>query len=245
MLARDRHRGARYRKRIAVRDTTYPPLGIARAIRSLARAVLCLAWRADLPDTASVDTSNESDEVQLARLQAKLAPERIRATLAFAGLYQMTHEMIKHAVVDEVVGFYGKSLMDETWWYGEDEYKAAVLTLAPMNVFKASLLWLVNSEAITSGQAERLDAIYAHRHELTHELVKYIVDLGHEPDVDLFIDALAILSDIRRFWTGIEMDVGTFDEYGDIGLDEVTPASIAILGLCIDAYAAALEEPPG
>jgi len=191
-----------------------------------------------------VDTSNEPNDVRLARLQAKLAPQRIRATLAFAGLYQVTHEMIKHAVVDEVAGFYGKSILDDTWWYGDDSYKAAVLTLAPRNVFKSSLLWLVNSEAITSEQAERLDAIYAHRHDLTHELLKYIVDVDHEPDVDLFSDALAILSDIRRFWTGIEMDVGTFDEYGDIELDEITPASIAVLGMCIDAYAAGLEEPP-
>ena len=191
-----------------------------------------------------MDTSNEPNDVRLARLQTKLAPQRIRATLAFAGLYQVTHEMIKHAVVDEVAGFCGKSILDDTWWYGDDSYQAAVLTLAPRNVFKASLLWLVNSEAITSEQAERLDAIYAHRHDLTHELLKYIVDVDHEPDVDLFSDALAILSDIRRFWTGIEMDVGTFDEYGDIELDEITPASIAVLGMCIDAYAAGLEEPP-
>ena len=63
--------------------------------------------------------------------------------------------------------------------------------------------------------------------------------------MDLFGDALGILSDVRRFWTGIEMDVGTFDDYGDVELDEITPVSIAVLSLCIDAYAAGLEEPPG
>jgi len=47
---------------------------------------------------------------------------------------------------------------------------------APKNRFRASLLWLVEGEAITLSQADRLDEIHAHRHELSHELVKYIVD---------------------------------------------------------------------
>ena len=32
---------------------------------------------------------------QLARIEAKLQPERIRSTLAFAGLYQITHGLIQ------------------------------------------------------------------------------------------------------------------------------------------------------
>ena len=37
-----------------------------------------------------------------AQLEAKLQPERVRATLAFAGLYQMTHGLIQRAVLDDV-----------------------------------------------------------------------------------------------------------------------------------------------
>jgi hypothetical protein len=38
------------------------------------------------------------------RLNDKLQPAVIRGTLAFAGLYQVTHEMLKHAVLDAMKG---------------------------------------------------------------------------------------------------------------------------------------------
>jgi hypothetical protein len=130
------------------------------------------------------------------RLEAKLAPHRIRSTLAFAGLYQLTHELIKKDVVEEVRRFFGKSPFDKkTWFYGKDEYSKCVLSRHE-NTFKASLLWLIEMKALTEERAERLDAIYAHRHQLTHELGKYLVDVDFEPDMTLFIDALAILGDL-------------------------------------------------
>lgn len=177
-----------------------------------------------------------------ARLEAKLAPQRIRATLAFAGLYQLTHEMIKRSVIDEVKGFFGYNtpIGDGTWLHGESgkrEYEKSVLSRAPRNPFKASLLWLEDGGAITSAQVERLDTIYTHRHDLTHELGKYIVDIDFEPDVELFRDALGIMRDISRFWTQIEKDIGTFEEHGDIDIDEIVPGTIALLQMCVQAYA--------
>jgi hypothetical protein len=85
--------------------------------------------------------------------------------------------------------------------------------------------------------------IYAHRHQLSHELIKYIVDPDFEPDVNLLSDALKILASIRRFWTSIEKDLGSFDHFGDLELDEVTPLSLLVLQMCIDAYVAGLPAP--
>ena len=79
--------------------------------------------------------------------------------------------------------------------------------------------------------------IYAHRHELTHELGKYIVDPAFEPDMQLFIDAVGILRDILRFWTRIEIDLGAFEQFGDVETDDVTPGRLVLLQLCIGAYA--------
>jgi hypothetical protein len=57
----------------------------------------------------------------ITRLEAKLEPWRIRSTLAFAGLFQMTHEMIKRSVLEEVKGFYGFSYAMGTpvWLLGQ------------------------------------------------------------------------------------------------------------------------------
>lgn len=176
-----------------------------------------------------------------ARLEAKLAPQRIRATLAFAGLYQLTHEMIKRSVIDDVKGFFGYSTLsgEGTWLYGESgktDYEKSVLARIPRNPFKASLLWLEEGEAITGAQVERLDAIYTHRHDLTHELGKYIVDVDFEPDVEQFHDALEIMRDISRFWTQIEKDIGTFEEHRDSDIDDVTPGNLLVLQMCVQAY---------
>jgi hypothetical protein len=102
----------------------------------------------------------------------------------------------------------------------------------------------VESEAITLEQADRLEDIYTHRHDLTHELGKYIVDVDFEPNTDLFIDALRILVDITRFWTQIKIDIGGFEEHGEVSVDDVTPGTILLLQMCVDAYGQGLPGAP-
>lgn len=181
----------------------------------------------------------------LERLEAKLQPARIRSTLAFAGLFQLTHEALKRAVLDGVKGFYGYIDVDGGVWVpeqGKDEYRRNVLALdAEHRPFPASLMWLQEADAITADEAARLGDIYNHRHELTHKLVRYIVDPYHEPDFELFIDALKILRKISRLWVEVDAGVGTFNDFEDLDLDDVTPMSIAILDLCIRAYGEGLE----
>jgi hypothetical protein len=191
-------------------------------------------------DNGRVKIGNLDPEAYRERLEAKLRPERIRATLGFAGLYQMTHELIKDAVLDEVHEFYWRGIVDGAMVYDEQAYAENVLARDAQNKFRASLLWLVEGDAITLAQADRLEDIYAHRHDLSHELIKYIVDPDFEPDVELFTDALTILKTTRRFWTSIEKDIGSFDDFGDVDLDEVTSLSLAVLQMCIDAYVAGL-----
>jgi hypothetical protein len=38
----------------------------------------------------------------------------------------------------------------------------------------------------------------------------------------------------------VEKDIGSFEDFGDVDLDEVTPLSLAVLQMCIDAYLAGL-----
>lgn len=151
------------------------------------------------------------------RLKAKLQPARVRSTLAFAGLFQLTHEMLKSMVLDDVKGFYGyiRARSDNVWLpeSGEHVYRNEVLALDPKKPFRASLLWLQNMKAIAGEQSARLDDIYAHRHDLTHQLAKYLIDPNLEPDFDLFIEALKTLRSLSRFWTEVETRIGTFEDY--------------------------------
>jgi len=190
-----------------------------------------------------VDIGNQDPEVYRGRLEAKLRPEHIRATLGFAGLYQMAYELIKTAVLDGVRGFYWRGIEEGATVYDEQDYAKKVVARAPKNKFRASLLWLVDGDAITRPQADRLADILAHRHELSHELIKYLVDPEFEPDVVLLTDALTILKAIERYWTGIDKDIGSFEDFGDVDLDEVTSLSLVVLQTCIDAYIAGPPAP--
>lgn len=173
------------------------------------------------------------------RLKAKLQPARIRSTLAFAGLFQLTHEMLKSMVLDDVKSFFGYINVggDSVWLpeSGELEYRRKVLDLHP-NRFTASLLWLQDLGAFDAEQAAHLDDIYDHRHDLTHELAKYLVDPNLEPDYDLFIEALETLKALSRFWTEVEAGFGTFEEYPDLDLNEVTNGRILLIDLAISAF---------
>jgi len=198
----------------------------------------------DSCDSARVTASDREGLEE--RLRAKLEPLRIRSTLAFAALYQLTHEMLKSAVLDDVKGFYGYLDVHGGVWVpedGEQEYRRRVLDLDRKSAFRASLLWLQDAGGLDAAEVERLDAIYAHRHELTHELGRYLIDPYYEPDVDLFVDALRTLRKVCRFWTEIERDLGTFDDYPDLDLDDVIPSRLAVLELCLSAYLDGLSIP--
>jgi hypothetical protein len=96
-------------------------------------------------------------------------------------------------------------------------------------------------DAITAERAARLEDIYAHRHNLIHELARYLIDPDLEPDSDLFIEALKTLRGVSRFWTEVEAGHGTFD-FPDLDLDEVINGRVALLDLCIRAYGVGLTE---
>ncbi len=181
---------------------------------------------------------------ELKRLEAKLQPWRIRSTLAFAGLFQLTHELIKANVLDAVKGFFGHTALGpKEWWLGDgkDEYQRHVLDRAPGKAFDASLMWLVEMRAVTSAQAKRLDDVYSHRHDLAHELAKYLVDPDAKPDVQLFVEALEILRALARFWVEYEVDIGLLEDHPDATIDDVTPLQLMVLQMCIDAYVEGLS----
>lgn len=191
-------------------------------------------------------TERPHDSTEYAeRLNAKLRPARVRSTLAFAGLFQLTHEMLKSMVLDDVKSFYGYSDIDGAiMWIPEDghaDYKRHVLDLHK-DRFIASLLWLQQMDALTADQAERLNDIYKHRHALTHELARYLIDPDLEPDVDLLVQALKTLTSLSQFWTRVEAGLGTFADHPDVDLNDVKGGRMLLIELCISAYTDSLTS---
>ncbi|GAA1861191.1 hypothetical protein GCM10009715_05820 [Paeniglutamicibacter psychrophenolicus] len=183
----------------------------------------------------------ESDDaLYLARVKEKLKPAVIRSTMTYAGLFQLTHQLIELAVVGKVKSHYG--FVDFTgphFWMddfgGERDYKEEVLKLSPKNKFLASVQWLLQQGGLTRQQADQLREIYDHRNDLAHELTKYIIDVDHEPNYSLLGDALIILRDLDRFWMSKEAGAVSFDVTEESDLDDVQSGTSVVLSLCLQA----------
>lgn len=184
-----------------------------------------------------------------ALLVGKLTPSALRFTLAFAGLFQLTHELLKGAILEKVHQYYWRGFDASGDLYDDASYRRDVLDPSrsggKTDAFRGSTVWLVKNEVITEGEAARLKAVYAHRHDLTHELAKYLIDVDANPDLDLFVEALAILHKIQTYWTRLDLAGGAYDPESDtwnddVDPDDATPLSLYLLQLCVQAML--LEE---
>lgn len=187
----------------------------------------------------------EHDELSL--LHNKLAPARINQMLAFSALFQLVHGAIKIQVLDKTKSFFGYSgLFGEGIWingsYGKDDYSRSALELDPRSHFKAALNWLVQMGAIAEEDIPQLDVIYHHRHDLTPRLSKCLIDIAHEPDVNLLVDGITILQKISRFWTQVEIDSGSSEHLGEVSVDDAVSAQLLLNQICVDAYLQSYSE---
>lgn len=201
----------------------------------------------DVPPRQPFGGRSEADYLRL--LEAKVSPESLRVTLAIASIFQITHEMLKVAIVDKVHGFHCHAFVDGVPQLDMPAYERSVLMPSRTeggnaNAFRGSVLWLVQGGAITDVEANRLEAIYLHRHQLTHELAKYLIDVDHNPDVALLLDAITILTKAHRFWIKIELESGglwipEYDDWvDDVAVEDVTPLGLMLLRMCVDAVSA-------
>lgn len=161
------------------------------------------------------------------RLQDKIQPENVVVALVRAGALLTGYELVKTAIIDEVNGFFLQGFDEDGLIYSKD-YEKSVLTLG-RNAFDASVNWLIQMDAITQDQADALEAIRSHRHEIAHELARFIVD----PDADVSVDRLAelqgIMRSLDRFWGGINVDTNPDFDGIDVDRDNIVSGSGALL----------------
>ncbi|WP_207624600.1 hypothetical protein [Rhodococcus sp. D-46] len=124
-------------------------------------------------------------------MKDRLTPESLRSTFAFAGLFQLTHEMLKQVILENVRQFYSRGWDDDGRPIYDKSYEVEVRNRVTKpgrkaNAFEGSVAWLVSNNAITEEQGRTLDEIYEHRHALTHDLARFIVDIDRDIDADFF-----------------------------------------------------------
>jgi hypothetical protein len=168
-----------------------------------------------------------------ARLTAKLEPESMKRTLVRAGAFLSAYELIKLQVVDGVKDFY---------WTGREENGKKVLypdyetdvRARDMSVYTSSVSWLVDSNAITQEQAESLEKIHEHRHEIAHELPRILIDPDWDINASLLIDAALVLRALDVFWGRISMDIDPQWDNTEVADKDIWGGSSMLMGSLIE-----------
>jgi hypothetical protein len=104
-----------------------------------------------------------------ARLTAKLSHEGMTRTLIRAGAFLSAYELIMLQVVDGVRDFYRTGREDNGKKVLRPDYETDVRA-RDKSLYRASVAWLVEGDALTQEQADVLEKIYEHRNEIAHEL---------------------------------------------------------------------------
>ena len=126
----------------------------------------------------------------------KLEPDQIKRNLTRAGLLLVAYELLKFDIVYRVRADFKQT--------GRD-YRAEVLNLAEKR-FEASCRWLAANGAFSEASVMRILEIEKHRHEVAHELPRFLLDPDSEINTGLLRDAFPYLTSLSQFWQAREID---------------------------------------
>ena len=168
-------------------------------------------------------------------LDAKLDPARIRSRLIDASLFLMAYELLKVSVVDGVKDFF-ISGFDQDGYIYSDVYRTAVLPRAK-HVFEASLIFLLEANAITEDDKQQIQSLRDYRNKLAHDIPR-IIDDEHACASDEQIRLAGhYLSKIDNFWGRVEVDTNP-----DLDRDGIDYEGIVSRRSLIFQYIAAIAK---
>ena len=110
-------------------------------------------------------------------MKQKLAPETVGVAFILAGAFLTGHELVKASIFNGVRDFFLTGFDAHEGKIYSQSYQLKVLPLGK-DPFVASVVWLVQNDALTAAQAAVLESIREHRHEVAHELARLLVDVG-------------------------------------------------------------------
>lgn len=166
-----------------------------------------------------------------------LNPENLKSNLMIASLYLASYELLKASVIDNIAGFFSTDYIDgkliPTQQYHDEMKKRNKDSL------KASLLWLVDMEAITPDEAEEIHGIRRHRNEIAHELPKLLIDSESNLHLEYFVRIRELLGKIELWWVrNFELPVNAEFDGMEIADSDIFPGRVVMLEYIISVVIA-------
>lgn len=148
-----------------------------------------------------------------------LDPAHCKRTVTRAGMFLLAYEMLRSAIVENVKDFYLCGFNEDGLQYSPD-YEKRVLSKSKY-VFEASLLWLVETGAITTEDITSIQGLRDYRNTVAHETPKVLFEAGGV-DIAMIRTAIEHVRKIDRFWGGIEADTDPRFDGVDVDYEGIT-----------------------
>ncbi len=163
-----------------------------------------------------------------------LKPESLRGSLILASLFIASYETLKDSIIDQLRSFYTHG-WDENGPIVSESYEAKVLSLdSKKNPLRGSIAWLKNSHVIDEQDVQTISNLTKHRNEVTHELPKYIAEVGNEVRPAALSEILDLVTKIDRWWiVNVELEIQDEIDPSKVNASEITSGNMLFLRLMI------------
>ncbi len=161
-----------------------------------------------------------------------LAPEKLKSNLEFAALYIALYEKLEDTIITRVRDFFTLLESDDS------EYIKHVLDLydakkcprinKDCRSLISSLIWLVDSKAITDEDIQLLSKLKSMKNQFTHDMFLIIVQGLPEGVEALFAQMIDLFNRIERWWI-IEFEIPISGNIDDIDFDNIMSGNMLIL----------------
>lgn len=134
-----------------------------------------------------------------------LKKDIVKARLIDAALYLMAFHLLKSSIVEGVRGFFVDGF-DGKEMILSDEYENGVLSKSKYK-FEASLIFLLETDAITQTDIDEIHELRDYRNKLAHDIPSSIYQKESLVDPKKIERAGYFLNKIDNFWGRVEADI--------------------------------------
>lgn len=168
--------------------------------------------------------------------------ENLQDNLTFVSIYIAVYEHVTDYVVSSIKSLLcdlsikdGKECWTETPIYQKEIRQRIVDEKGNKDVTKASFLWLVDNEVISTADYSKFLEIKSLRNKYAHELITIVFEGVEDSDIKLLFDLCEMLQRISRwFLVNIEAPIMGYDLSTDKDTNNIQSMGCVVFSLMLD-----------
>ena len=171
-----------------------------------------------------------------------VSKEILQDNLSFVSLFIAVYEHTVDYTVSSIRSLLcdlsineGNECWKETEHYKREIRNRVVDTKGNKDITKASFLWLIDNDAISTADYDRFIEIKSIRNKYAHELISVIFEGVSEAEVKLLFDMIALLQKIGRwFYVNVDAPIMGYEIPEGLEPGDIQSAGSAVLQILLD-----------